>query len=421
MKLLSVLLLCFGLLRGCSGEVVLSEKVMKLALTSAELSSLAYEEDPPAPGNVSHFGFFDEEPDQALVAELDGYCFAAFRGTTMTWVDWSQNFELGKEEICREELLGPTTCCTTRSGFYKAYYTKYQKELEDAVRKCAKNCENPAECVVFTGHSQGGAIAAVAGLAMSDLNPYVITFGQPATIDAPCPLLSSERWFRFVNTKASDVGVAYDPVPFVPGLGAGFFGHMIILGEDPSGVAWIGLDANDVFGPLNIKGFEAHSMHALGVPYPGYWDRIHALLSNATSFPIRANGFADNSLCSEGRECMSGQCGREVTFAYSRCIGSECTVDHDCETGRCDSGACLPKLGSCMECNEDSDCAGARCVGFRCSNDNGLMDDNCKCHWDEDCQSGRCELIETGECEAQLPVGASCNEDSDCKSGYCSW
>jgi hypothetical protein len=39
-------------------DVVLNEKIMKLALAGAELSSLAYEEDPPGDG-FEHFGFYD--------------------------------------------------------------------------------------------------------------------------------------------------------------------------------------------------------------------------------------------------------------------------------------------------------------------------------------------------------------------------
>jgi pimeloyl-ACP methyl ester carboxylesterase len=45
--------------------------------------------------------------------------------------------------------------------------------MEASLRECAKDCLNPDECVVLTGHSQGGAIAAVAALYFSDLNPYV--------------------------------------------------------------------------------------------------------------------------------------------------------------------------------------------------------------------------------------------------------
>ena len=66
-------------------------------------------------------------------------------------------------------------------------------------------------------------------VALAKLNPYVITFGQPATILSPCERVSSARWYRWINTKDSESAVTltaltYDPVPFVPGLGADFFG-----------------------------------------------------------------------------------------------------------------------------------------------------------------------------------------------------
>jgi hypothetical protein len=146
----------------------------------------------------------------------------------------------------------------------------------------------------------GGAIAAVAGVVLADLNPYVITFGQPPTIAAPCDLITSERWFRYVNTKTVEgavVGISYDPIPFAPSFGVENFGHMILLSDDDTGVAYVGLDVQERFDPLNIHGFEAHSME--GSEYPGYLDRIKALLhtyENLT-FPIAATGYAAGSLC----------------------------------------------------------------------------------------------------------------------------
>lgn len=69
--------------------LVLSEQIIKLSRTAAELSALAYEEDPPGAG-YEDFGFYDAEPDQALVAMKYGYCFGVYRGTTLTWDDWQQ-------------------------------------------------------------------------------------------------------------------------------------------------------------------------------------------------------------------------------------------------------------------------------------------------------------------------------------------
>ena len=72
-------------------NVVLNHELMQLTKTAAELSALAYREKPNATSipNVEYIHFYDQEPDQALVVKTtDGYCFGAFRGTTLTWEDW---------------------------------------------------------------------------------------------------------------------------------------------------------------------------------------------------------------------------------------------------------------------------------------------------------------------------------------------
>lgn len=216
------------------------------------------------------------------------------------------------------------------------------------------------------------------------------------------------------------MGLTYDPVPFVPGLGADAFGHMMLLSNDDSGVAYIGLDAQDFFGPLNVAGFEAHSMKST-TEYPGYLDRLYSLMANAT-YPIRTTGYVAHSYCTQDKECETNKCEAETHLSFHRCVGVDCVKDKDCpETGRCDSGICLPKLGSCEGCDEDSDCAGGKCILFHCSGSSGKMDNNCVCKWGADCESGRCEGIAPPQCEALLGLDASCNENSDCKSGHCGW
>lgn len=136
------------------------------------------------------------------------------------------------------------------------------------------------------------------------------------------------------------------PVPFAPGMGTEQFGHFIMLGADVTGTAFIGLDSNEMFTPLNVDGFEAHSM--LGTKkYPGYLDRVELLIKNANnSFPVRSNGFVSPVMCTKDVECETQQCKKETHFSYSTCYADECEKDKDCDSGRCDSGNCLPKLGS---------------------------------------------------------------------------
>ena len=402
-------------------DIVLSEKIMMLSQKAAHLAAEAYQPEPACDWCTSLVNYI-EEPDQALVAEDDaGYCFGVFRGTTPTAVDWGQNIDPRNEPVCTTK--DRSACCTTRQGFYDAYITSYHQKMEKEVRKCASKCDRPNECVVLTGHSQGGAVASIAAVRMADLNPRVITFGEPPALDFPCPPVTSSRWYRYVNTKDSEmglIGVSYDPVPFVPGMGTQQYGNFVMLGGDPTGTAFIGLDNNDQFSPLNVAGFQAHSMNGT-LEFPGYINRIDTLMQSNNTYPIRANGFASPEYCTKNVECESLQCEKETHFSYSKCVSDECEEDKDCKTDRCDSGQCHPKLGSCMECDEDSDCAGGQCLFFRCSNGHGQMDDECNCFRNEDCASGRCEGLAPPTCRATLGEGAHCNEDSDCKSGDCSW
>uniref|UniRef100_A0A7S2E9H4 Uncharacterized protein n=1 Tax=Trieres chinensis TaxID=1514140 RepID=A0A7S2E9H4_TRICV len=70
-------------------SVVLSENVMSLVRDSAYLSNQVYYPEPSVQ-NFNDPHNYIQEPDQALVAKHNGYCFGVFRGTTMSWDDWSQ-------------------------------------------------------------------------------------------------------------------------------------------------------------------------------------------------------------------------------------------------------------------------------------------------------------------------------------------
>lgn len=366
---------------------------------------------------------FSPESGKAIVAKKDGYCFANYRGNSLTWTDWDAQ-DFGREKICWEDssAIGfGQYCCSTRIGFARAFNSTSRREIENAVRSCAQGCSNPDECVVFAGHSEGGAIAAIAALEMTDLNPYVMTFGQPSTIDAPCPMLSGERLFRFVNTKVSlEDGITYDPVPFIQGLGADNFGYMIFLGEDSSRVASVGLGAGGAadFRPNVPFGLQAHSMvksHAI----PGYLDRLQSLHNSSAGFPIPANGFLDGSICNDGIECRSGQCllNKDQKSNLTTCVPTECTFNGHCRrTDTCVDGVCVPKRQSCMVCDKDTDCASERCLSNLCAGESGLLDNNCNCKEDSDCATHRCR---SGLCEAGLPAGARCLSPGDCSSGVC--
>lgn len=140
-----------------SASIVLSRKLMSLAKTSAELSSMAYD-GLPTSDDYDSIAFYNDEPDQALFAKrsIDGqdFCFAAFRGTTSSLSDWLENVELTSHDVCIK-LGNETQCCTTRKGFYDAFFLPtYLLDLEIQIHECAQTCANKDECVVLTGFSQ---------------------------------------------------------------------------------------------------------------------------------------------------------------------------------------------------------------------------------------------------------------------------
>ena len=95
-------------------------------------------------------------------------------------------------------------------------------------------------------------------------------------------------------------GIVYDPVPFVNNFAADNFGHTILLSEDDTGIAYIGLDVEDFFLTPNVYGFQSHSLRSRGSDYPGYLDRIDSLIQYG-QFPVRTSGYKSGSLCSLGK------------------------------------------------------------------------------------------------------------------------
>lgn len=403
--------------------VVLSESLVHISLESAILSSEVYTQNPNITG-FDNYEYFedDDDHDAALYAEMDGYCLIAFRGSKLNLDEWYFQSQEGSDSICSE--ASEKSCCDVRKGVYGTYASaSYKTRLEFKMRSCFHKCKDKDECLVLSGHSQGGATAAVAAILFEAYNPYVITFGEPPSVKSDCEFIDSERWFRYVNTADSDttaIGISYDPIAFLPSLGTMVYGQLIILGDDKEDVAYIGLDSTTEFAPVNAEGKLSHNM--VGTPeYPGYLDRLETLVDNTKSYPVAAVGFKAHHLCSENIECASNKCEKETFFSFKQCVDDECTKNLDCPSGRCESGNCLPKFGSCMECNEDTDCASNFCNLFRCANIDGKMDNGCYCRYDDDCSSQRCEGLFPPVCKPRLKGGNFCNEHSDCLSDRCTW
>lgn len=385
---LSVLFMCWSFARAAEGdwpEFNLTERILQISLVAANLSSLAYVNDTSEfavfneAGEVTGYEypgfdsirFYTEEPDQAILAQTGGRCYVAFRGTNVDVDDWLQNVDLNDALVYKDNDNTTEPACEARAGF--AYFlaaTPVQQGVAD-LNGCLETCEDLDDCSVITGHSQGGAIAALASITLFSHNPIVVTFGQPPTLDPGCPYIRSERYYRYVNSMKDleeDDDMGFDLVPFAPTFvsGSGHYGYYILLSEDPMNVKYLGYNDDYEFIP-SVSDNKIASHTISGATY-GYEARIANLLNN---FPnIGTDGFQEGNICEDyySELCLSGSC---VEFQ------------------------CIPPGGVdlCIKssCENDSDCAGdAVCIWDACALGPGMVQDGCPCGFSSDCSNNNC-------------------------------
>ena len=118
----------------------------------------------------SEFTFLDSETTQGFAARRDGVLLIAFRGT-QSLGDWLGNLNLGRTD----RPFG-----AVHAGFAQAY-----DYVANSVRNYVREHAAPKTKIWITGHSLGGAVAAIcaAELAGGTDIAGVYTFGQPRTGD----------------------------------------------------------------------------------------------------------------------------------------------------------------------------------------------------------------------------------------------
>lgn len=312
-----------------------------MARTTSLLSEIVGQDDPSAAAaaagenNYEILRFFRDEPDAAIVAKAaSGRCYGIFRYTTASLQDIQQNGgKGGAKDICSDD--NSDECCKVRMGWWEAYNAPFRDEFEQALRDCvasSSTCKD--DCVVLGGFSQGAAIAAVASIYLADLNPMVMLLGQPITLYPDCKAIDSSRWYRFINTGVcSGIGgilvrrVVYDWSVFRSAPGDEIpYGHMILLSDDDTGVAYLGLDARMEFSSrIRLLFATSHILRERRLcSIPGYIDRLKALLSQYSdgglSYPIRGTGYKIGTYCTKDVECESKDCRRSELLFRGKCM-----------------------------------------------------------------------------------------------------
>ena len=395
---------------------VLDERLMEISRVSAKLAALAYESvaeeqsvsvldasPPPTdltvePSTVesnttnttlatsttsantlpNYINFYTNEPDQAIVARYGGRCYISFRGTKVNADDWGQNIDPGDRLIYRNgDTLQPS--CESRRGFGDFLQTPEVVAGREDILFCVESCvdagSDPEDCLVITGHSQGGATATIASILLYDQLPTVVTFGQPPAVDPECEWIPSERFYRYVNSKVEsgeDDDLAFDAVPFSPTFisGSAHYGYYLMLGDNDadgktSGIKYMGFGEDEEFDPdLVDLDIAPHSMAGEEYSYEG---RILALIHNGV-FPVPIDGFSPGAICENSyRElcasewCKDNTCQDDID---ELCVKASCENDYECASGHCIWDACASEPGKVeagCPCGQNSDCANDDC------------------------------------------------------------
>jgi triacylglycerol lipase len=192
---------------------------LRQAYWMAEAAKLAYEPPETIEKTVKDWGFdrfrhhettfqppFPLEDTQAFTMACDRMIVTAFRGTEPKMIqDWLSDSET-------PPWPGPADTGFIHYGFGEALQSIYP-QVRDAVAEFRDNDQT----IWFTGHSLGGALAALAAMRLHFEEPQLLadglyTFGQPRVCDRSLAKAHDEafgnRTHRFVNNN--------DVVPQVP-------------------------------------------------------------------------------------------------------------------------------------------------------------------------------------------------------------
>lgn len=273
---------------------ILKEETLEVVRNALQHSRLAFWPDLQRDDDTRVFA---NDIDKAHVRYEDGMCFVAFRGV---YTDGLADSLQSAPSLFPREVCGQAGCCNVHRRTAKAYYNSFVDELEAAVEECHNRCDDGCD-VVLTGFSQGGAIATIAAIALSQYNPILLTYAQHPVTSGRCDVLDNmETYLRFTGSCEVLGKPAYDSITYygIPFLSR-HSGTMIMLGH--GGAATVAKNSGRTFLPIRPQ------CHLMEDPYSLAIDTL------MEAGPL--DGFTDGSMCTQDIECQSQNCSGERCVA----------------------------------------------------------------------------------------------------------
>lgn len=286
------------------------ERIVQISLRAMELVEALKDQNM---AELTDARLFVNGSDAALLAKEDGNCYAIFDTTeAFSLADWGKNIDPATAEIC--SLPHDKVCCKARRGYQQAYVLpSYRASLDVGIMMCYEQGYE----IILVGHSAGGAIASVAAVALSEMDPTILTFGQPAALVGNCSVINEEKYYHWVNTDVNtgwlswggdeNLNLDYDPVPDLTlTTGSQHVGQLLVMGNDEENVV---LYRNGKTPNMMTWGFDAmaHSSSQ-------YIERLESFQDKGD---LGTAGWSKDFVCNVNEECRSGTCGGTTSYFKS--------------------------------------------------------------------------------------------------------
>lgn len=262
---------------------LLKDDILLLIKGASRESRLVYRSDIERDEDTS---VFENALDKAVLQYESGVCYVSFKGSGS--LDSIQS----APSLFPRQVCGAAGCCNINRNTAGAYFTSYVDELEVEVEECHSRCADGCP-LVLTGYSQGGSIATIAAIALSQYNPILITYAQHPVAWRGCDVLDNmETYLRFTGICEVGGQPMYDSIPF---FGNPFLtrhaGTKIMLGR--GGAATVAQNGDRFFFPI---GQQCHTFEPFN----------YAISNLLEAGPL--DGYTDGATCSQNIECQSKVC-----------------------------------------------------------------------------------------------------------------